>query len=319
MAPPCCDPSSDKFALYNFPICGGFCAPTKNPDPSCWRHVSNEFTVPASGPYMKIGPYIEFSWCCMKFGSLGLEGARKHRKRLMAAGAILNSFAMILSVIAAIGGLSGGASTIRALPWVQGKISEGAGRNIEVYMNMVARVSRLDCKNDVLCSSTAASSGFTHKGSGVYETYYTNEVCGNTRGFHEVCKKCRSKSLSSFTLIMAIITNLPSITTNLQRATLFGDVNCQATMGVVSNALGFFSTIASLLAYRSACMMDLPTKISSTTLKWDMGIGFRCLIVATILKLFDMTLHLLLPTPAPRALKPPKDVTELVDFMMLGT
>jgi len=65
-------------------------------------------------------------------------------------------------------------------------------------------------------------------------------------------------------------------------------------------------------------MMDLPTKISSTTLKWDMGIGFRCLIVATILKLFDMTLHLLLPTPAPRALKPPKDVTELVDFMMLG-
>jgi len=66
-------------------------------------------------------------------------------------------------------------------------------------------------------------------------------------------------------------------------------------------------------------MQDLPKKVDGITMKWEVAIGFQCLVVATILKLFDMTLHFLLPTPAPRAQKPPKDVTELVEFMMLGT
>ena len=50
--------------IYNIPCCGGFCAPTVSPEESCLKHVSNEYTLPASGVYLKASPVIESNVVC---------------------------------------------------------------------------------------------------------------------------------------------------------------------------------------------------------------------------------------------------------------
>lgn len=49
--------------------------------------------------------------------------------------------------------------------------------------------------------------------------------------------------------IMGAITQIPQMTTDLQRSTRFGDVNCQATMGAVTSFWGTYSGISSLASF----------------------------------------------------------------------
>merc|ERR1719199_421345 len=58
-------------AVYRIPICGGWCAPTVNPDPTCYRRISNEWTMIGGGVFMYLAPCIEYNMCCRFVGSRG--------------------------------------------------------------------------------------------------------------------------------------------------------------------------------------------------------------------------------------------------------
>eukprot|EP00438_Fugacium_kawagutii_P030658 Skav221864 [mRNA] locus=scaffold1175:443051:443677:+ [translate_table: standard] len=139
----------------------------------------------------------------------------------------------------------------------------------------------------------------------------------------EMCESCLDSAASTVSfVIMGIVTQIPQMTTDLQRSTRFGDVNCQATMGAITSFWGTYSGISSLASFSYQCWRRFPRLVKEKNgildYQWSMGPGFLCMLLATILKLWDACSHFALPTPAARHTKPPKDVTELYDYMMMA-
>lgn len=139
-----------------------------------------------------------------------------------------------------------------------------------------------------------------------------------------MCEGCRDSASSSVTfVIMGLITQIPQMTTDLQRATRFGDVNCQATMGCVTSFWGTYSGLRSLLSFSESCWKKFPSEFVGANgnilrFEWSMGPGYLCLMIATVMKLWDAVAHLSLPTPRVRQDPPPKDVENLLDYMMMA-
>jgi len=335
--------------LYNIPICGGFCAPTENPDKSCFRHFSNEYTIPARGPYMKIGHVIEWSRCCIFCGSRGFPCAHRNRKTVMAVAVGVNLFMWGL-LIYPVFGLSLNADQIKNAAWATGEArNEGQEPFLNVYVGLKARVDEIDCKrvqNRSTCESAMAAIGssasvqwpFDSQGDGVYSRvveWSSDGSCpepgsgldvgaasGPTPGPQagDACRTCQESVGETVTFaIMGVITQIPTIATNMQRSTAFGDVNCQATMGFVSSFFGCFSALMTLRSFSMSCWRNLEPESSGSpiTVEWQGGAAFWCLVAASVLKLWDAFSHLATPTPPGRHSKPPAGST-LVGFMELG-
>lgn len=301
-----CDPSSPSFCCYNIPICGGFCAPTENPDTSCYRHVSNEYTIPASPRFMQLAPACEFSPCCVFCGKLGVRQCTAQRKPVFTFAAAVNLASLILCIIAALSGFATEASTLERLPWVKGtgkQCIQGSCADVSVYIGITARYV------------TSTSGGVTTSQVSKWDDGATCNALDQTS--NDICKKCKDNLIAKSSLIFGIIGAFPTIATDLQRTTIFGDVNCQNTMGIVTNLFSFVMTLWSLISFRIACYMDLPDKYGGATMDWDMGPGFRCLMLAVIIKLIDVICHLLVQTPQERWRKPEKELTSVTDYMKL--
>ncbi|CAJ1338796.1 unnamed protein product [Effrenium voratum] len=136
----------------------------------------------------------------------------------------------------------------------------------------------------------------------------------------EMCESCHESASSTFSLIiMAIVTQVPQMATNLQRATAFGDVNCQATFGVVTSVMGAFSTLSSLMTFRYVCWQSFPSISSDDNsvfdFRWGAGPGFACMVLATLLKFWDAFAHFLVPAPRARS-KPAEQTGDLYDYLI---
>lgn len=327
-----CGESSFAYCIYNLPICGGFCAPTESPESSCLRHVSNEYTVPGAPRYMTAAPCIETSACCMACGGTGCKFFEKFRPAIGVVGCGLNFVALVLTIIAAFG-LTTSSSLIRSTHWVKGEaVFEGI--QVNIYVGQSLRSDQLDCgesTDKARCLQVAAGGAFTEQDGDVYirnfdwadgaacaPQFPDAPVSGAEDSIRAMCEACKNALLSKTTLIMSIVGQLPTMMTNLQRSTRFGDVNCQATMGIVSNGVSFVMSLTSLMTFRSGCYDERTTSFGGVEINWDIGVSFRCLTVATCIKIFDLLLHLVLPTPKARQSKPPASVTTLKDYMMLA-
>merc|ERR1712241_889747 len=114
----------------------------------------------------------------------------------------------------------------------------------------------------------------------------------------EWCKSCRTSAAETVTFaLMAVITQVPQMTTDLQRTTVFGDVNCQSTMGFLSSVMGCFSALMALRSFGVTCYRGLPLEGMSD---WHPGMAYLCLWVASFLKLWDAFSPLAVPTPPAR-------------------
>jgi len=298
-----CDPASKKFWVYNVPICGGFCAPTVNPDGSCCRHVSNEYTVPLSGLYMKIAPLLETNRCCRFLGGSGFTFGDLHRKRLMACAGVTKFISMILTMLALIGGLTVSPDTLQSLYWVHGKGDfqvQDLSLEVEAYLGMTLRYDVIHC-NLPNCGAQLSIMGFEAIGENRFGRairWSDGPSCMPSLDNSQLrlsCQQCRDSLLPKNTLITSLVTYLPSLTTNCQRSTRFGDVNCQSTLGVVGNCLGLITGLTTLLAFRAICYSDMASQFPD--MSWHLGFGFRAMIFATLLKAVDMLCHALVPAP----------------------
>lgn len=134
------------------------------------------------------------------------------------------------------------------------------------------------------------------------------------------CAGCRDTAIASVSFaIGSVLSQIPQMTTDLQRATMFGDVNCQATMGAVTSVIGLITTLSSLGTFYRGCRLNLPENLDwvQNPIDWHVGPAFICFFIAALMKLLDVGAHLLVPTPQARHARPPSDLT-LVDYMMLG-
>lgn len=333
--------------VYNLPICGGFCAPTESPEKSFLKHFSNEYTVPASGVFMKCGPLLETNVCCRRCGGIGLACGRAHRKGVMVTAFGVSFVAWILTIFAACG-LSLNPYILKRAAWARATLDlNDTGTKFHTALGLNGRVDTMDCSSSSesaeLCAHIFNRTLFREieVGSGIYERVVSWEherscisaeyiaerhaEASATWGFMreesfsgKACSECRNTALASVSfVIMSVITQIPQMTTDLQRSTRFGDVNCQATMGALTSFFGTYSSLASLGTFTHFCWRNLPDWASSYPYSWDLGLGFICLVIATLLKLWDAFTHLLVPTPRCRHIKPPSGIG-LVDYMRMS-
>lgn len=66
-------------------------------------------------------------------------------------------------------------------------------------------------------------------------------------------------------------------------------------MAIFTNVLGFITTIAALAEYQSACFNDLPSKINGEDVNYSAGPAFYCMVLATLLKVVDLVIHIIVP------------------------
>lgn len=133
-----------------------------------------------------------------------------------------------------------------------------------------------------------------------------------------LCEGCKDSLLPKATLIAAVFSQLPVINADLQRSTRFGDINCQATWGVIGNLFGFCLNLLALLAFRMACYRSITSSIAGVPVEWSLGPGFVCLAVSISVKLLDAICHLLVPTPRERWQVPSNRLT-LLEYLRLAS
>jgi hypothetical protein len=286
------------------------------------KHVSNEYTLPASGAYLKASPVIESNVVCRTCGGIGLSAATSLRKPIMLGAAGVNVLGCILCIFALVG-MGSSYSALVFGHWIYGKIDLG-DYQYEMYFGVSSRVLAIDCSDDAECASYHQGQGFSDEGDGVYAQEQSDDDCTDwdSASLDAICEDCKDNQYSEFTLIMGVVTYWPSLMTNFQRSTEFGDVNCQKFMGIVSTLIGMLTSIMALTGYADACYAALPTSLDigdeTISADWSLGGCFNCLIAATVLRLVDLFVHTVVPTPPSRHVPMRSDVTTLEDYMLGG-
>lgn len=114
---------------------------------------------------------------------------------------------------------------------------------------------------------------------------------------YDYCHECKDACSSTYNaVIVSLVTSVPQLLTDIQRSTRRGDLNCQKVMGVVTGIIGTLSSLSSLSLYADGCLNNLPTaNASGDKISYTFGAGFACLLLATLLKPFDVLVHLVTP------------------------
>mmetsp|Transcript_68011 Transcript_68011/g.196946 ORF Transcript_68011/g.196946 Transcript_68011/m.196946 type:complete len:375 (+) Transcript_68011:139-1263(+) len=325
-----------KSIIFNIPICGGFCAPTESTEQSCLRHFSNEYTVPLAPRYMSLAPCIEFSPCCLGCARIGTRWGSKNRKPIMLCAFGLNVIALALTVVAALG-LTTNVDYIRRYAWVRGSGNVSGcvyGCPFDIYIGVQMRLDTINCTSPASavgalgaakCLTGAERMGFISRADSMESIdrvveWSDTQACtrGDDESLNDLCKDCRENLISKGSLITSMVTQLPTMTTDLQRATRFGDVNCQKTMGIVTNIISLFTSLMALIAFRQGCYANLVKDLDGRGIvEWTIGPGFRCLLIATLIKIPDALFHCVVPVPKGKWAKPTEKLT-LARYMELG-
>merc|ERR1712218_90405 len=161
-------------------------------------------------------------------------------------------------------------------------------------------------------------------GGGMYELVgeWNDENTCKKSLMVDACTECVNSAVgTSATVITSVITYWPQLLTDLQRSTRFGDVNCQSAMGATTAILpGTLTSLAALSAFAAICKSAMPVEFHGTSIHWNLGPGFICLLIATLLKVVDFFYHMALPTPPARWQKPTGEAaTDIVEYMKSAT
>eukprot|EP00055_Hartaetosiga_balthica_P006023 m.18502 g.18502 ORF g.18502 m.18502 type:complete len:281 (-) comp4968_c0_seq2:194-1036(-) len=246
-------------------------------------------------PCLKLGFFwnvCETSACCRGSGKIGSSWAERHRPTLMLIATLVSVVSLIFLIAAAVS-LSPNRSSTKATHWSISNL-----RNNETDAHLATLYIGLDA---IVIESNIpqieASIGGVYKWSGI-DCFFSESVCND-------CKNAAKNT--AVPVILAILTQIPQILTDVQRSTAVGDLNCQKMFGIVTGLLGFLTTLASLNIFSLGCVRGLPSTIAINIPSFQpitavnnamFGPGLALITVATLLKLFDVLLHVLLPTPS---------------------
>jgi len=222
--------------------------------------------------------------------------------------AILSLVALILQIIPAIS-LTNDAEIIKTVSWTNAKF-EIPFTNKTSSVPFVARKSLtgqmyislnnvVQCRTDVqpeICRKYTWDDGC--KGSSFECDLVRNLPGASEHDCGKYCEPCSEASSASVSVAaMSLVTALVQLTTDIQRSTANGDLNCQKAMGVITGLFGFGTTLAALNTFQLGCYQNLPLSLYTATFTYTLGPSFWCLFIATLLKIPDALLHAILPTP----------------------
>jgi len=297
--------------LVAIPICGGWCNATVSPEKTCLRQFSNENTVPR--PCLWSAPcraFWESSNFSRLFGSFGLEFADRHRSPIMVTAFFVSFAAWVMIILAALA-LSNVTLLVKAFAWTTGTVHAHGWFEADVYLGMRSRV-------------IVVHGNYSREVS----TQWSDAQACADYSLNTTCAECGNAFARVTTwTVTSIVTQTIQMGTDLQRATPYGDLNCQKLMGVLTGIYGMASGLLSLDAFADSCWRAQPDAFTIRTLpmigevhaSFRYGPGAQLVFWATAFKVVDIVLHAIVPTPRQKRVRPPWDATRtLPEYMAIG-
>eukprot|EP00397_Hematodinium_sp_SG-2012_P041417 GEMP01045608.1.p1 GENE.GEMP01045608.1~~GEMP01045608.1.p1 ORF type:complete len:442 (+),score=56.12 GEMP01045608.1:88-1413(+) len=119
---------------------------------------------------------------------------------------------------------------------------------------------------------------------------------------------------------VAILINVPTIATDCQRITEFGDLNCQKFFGAFCSLIGIYGCFDGVMKFYHGCYAEAPETLAlhefpAVKLKWELGRCWHFFMWAGVLKIVDCIFHFLVQTPPGRHVRIDPAPDSLGDFM----
>jgi len=299
------------------PMCGGWCVPTASPEQTCLRHFSNENSMvkPFEKQWM-VRRMLEHSHPVRVLGGIGCALANRHRAAIMGLAAFC-SVAGWLCMFGASFGVSRQGAVVRRMAWaVLEWHSDEAGLDavwVRAYFGIRTRVFE---SHGVAWNGTALVLAPGYEVISV-ERWGSQGACGGTIGFDgsveseealAFCTSCEESSLDTISFIwMSVATQAFQITSDLQRLTPYGDMNCQKLLGWTTSVLGLCTGLSAIFSFLGGCWRhfppsltfdegygDLPVRAVATR---SIGRGCALMMLAVFLKIVDAACHLAVQVP----------------------
>lgn len=216
------------------------------------------------------------------------------------------SFIAWILILASLAAISEDGTNIKNVAWVKGTTTLDAtayppsGASLTSYLGLTARVDEI-----------TTSSGTT---SSTIKWDATNScVVGGLTGSQ--CQECADNSGGAQTfMITGAITQIFQMTTDLQRMTRYGDLNCQKSLGTITGIYGTYSGLQALATFMSKCanrgwgewfregastsfVVTATGAPATSQIDYSGNAGFVLILIATLLRGFDVLIHLIVPTP----------------------
>jgi hypothetical protein len=209
--------------------------------------------------------------------------------------AMVSILAIVLQLIPVLGITKTG-STIERIPWAEGTYTDpDDGAEIRVFMGLRALFFQRVVDGEVTADEVVS---------------WTQKCGEDNLDAPEYCDTCSAIATDTTVVaILALITAIPQLSTDLTRSTRKFDVNCQKAFGILTGTLGGLTTLAALVTFNEGCYADVeggsvivPSSITGSedlllSFDWDLSTSFYCILFATLLKPVDVICHLLTPTP----------------------
>jgi hypothetical protein len=332
--------------ITKIPICGGYLASTKNPEQTCLKRFSNEETVPQ--PCLRryvCRLFFEHNIVLRTFGRVGFEACERNRKPIMLFAFSLSTIAWFMTISAACA-YTNSADNIRNTFWGWGSVDDGSST---YYIGLKQLVLE-----DTISKGSSAT--ISWEGRGVCDESITFDsksygIVTAPDGVVTNCGRCKTHAQGIMRLVVSsCITQVFQMTTDLQRSTRYGDMNCQKLFGTVTSFYGLFSAVGPLIDFRVSCGLrdTLPPWAKTSQLnvtlasggfeevdvEFRAGPGYIVLYLALVLKIVDAICHLIVPTPEANHIAPMDGAglvriggkddgydhwKELDDYMLLST
>ena len=232
-------------------------------------------------------PLCEANKPCAKLGACGIKDITpQRRKQLMYVAALITILGIIFSTVA-IFSLDPSFSMVESCCWTKGTIINTVNMtSTKVFVGLRSVAIRTETYDDDSLSRV--------KTINEHVISWNTEICEQELST-EICTSCRDAVLSTGTpAIMAIVTALPQLATDLLRSLEDQDVRCQKAFGIITGVFGLLSTLVSLNTFGLSCRRSLDTLPGQT---WEVGPGLALATSAVVLKVVDIGIHCIVPVP----------------------
>lgn len=201
--------------------------------------------------------------------------------------AVLSFFQIWLSVYAACG-LAESDSVVKNTHWASGSVEDSEGNELfSVYLGITHIVVE-----------DKTPGGETHGLSWDTACDPDENDADIALGAVEYCEDCKDATASLYTMVLlAALSKVGQMMTDIQRSTRAGDFNCQKILGIVT---GIFSSLMNLLSFQAfldACYQDEDITSDAGTASFSQGPGLIVMVLMSFLSIFDGIVHLLTPVP----------------------
>lgn len=214
--------------------------------------------------------------CCKSVGKVGLPYFHENRGFIMLTAAFLSFISLVFAIVPVVS-TSLRNEDVKNTAWTYGESDD-----LKIWIGLKKVVYE------------------SNSGDGDFQ-WESNECSSvedeNPRSF---CNDCKSSCLAAVSMVISnLITTLPNIKGNITRSTPQCDKNCEKSMALITGVVGTLTTLSALSVYADVCGRQLPDDIFLySDIDYEIGPGYICLLIATLLKPVDVIINLLTPVPS---------------------